>query len=181
LMPEPSPTLSSPCSHIPQRAKVSHEQAAQVGAARSVSRSRRTAPMRPSSGTARLKGAQSGRRRASTCGTRAYEAVMSPKICLTLAVDPRLSRRRAMRRSTAIVSIGLVTVGLGLSGHIPVTVSPRAPPPSVRRPVVVPAQPEAIGKDLATPHRLPRATPMRRRWRHCRANSRTPSSGKRTF
>jgi hypothetical protein len=65
-------------------------------------------------------------------------------------IGARPSRRRAMRRSTAIVSIGLatLTVGLGLSGHIPVTISPRAPPPSVRQPVVVPAQPEARGKDL---------------------------------
>jgi hypothetical protein len=36
-----------------------------------------------------------------------------------------------------------------LSGHISVTISPPAPPPSARQPVVVPAQPEA--KRLATP------------------------------
>jgi hypothetical protein len=46
-----------------------------------------------------------------------------------------------------------LTVGLGLSGHLPVTISPPAPPPSARQPVVVPTQPEARGKGLgnATP------------------------------
>jgi hypothetical protein len=66
-----------------------------------------------------------------------------------------------MRTSTAIVSIGLamLTIGLGLSGHITVTLSPTAAPPLARHPVVVPAQPEARGKGLGNAAPLARWTP----------------------